>query len=308
MVREITIGARTGAALLAACIGAVFVAAYFIDAANATFPGKNGRIAVAGSNGHGHNGPDIFMLRPDGTDPRQVTNGPGYHLFPALSPDGRRIVFAHGYYGAHEAPTFNIFTIRVDGTGERQLTHNGYTNVAPSFSPDGERIIFTSDQTRTGSDRIFTMRADGSDRRQLDHQDNESDPVYSPNGKRIAFVRGGGLHTMRTDGSHRRFLTRHADELSYSPNGRWIAYAGCCRTEVFRIRSNGTDKQQLTEGIPAPGSSGYDNPAYSPSGSRILFTGAGDLFMMRANGSHQHPLAASDVSPSPFGSTAWQAR
>jgi Tol biopolymer transport system component len=57
-------------------------------------------------------------------------------------------------------------------------------------------------------------------------------PEYSPDGRRIAFLDGGEVWTMRADGSHRRRLTRLSDRPGrpapvnavWSPDGRRIAY------------------------------------------------------------------------------------
>lgn len=53
--------------------------------------------------------------------------------------------------------------------------------------------------TRTKGVRIFTIRADGTDRR-LVVQDGK-DPVFSPDGRKIAFTRDGHVYTVNPDGS-----------------------------------------------------------------------------------------------------------
>ena len=58
-----------------------------VGQANATFPGKNGRIAFVQG--------DIFTMNPDGSDVRQLTNvGPESVAFwESWSPDGKRIAY-----------------------------------------------------------------------------------------------------------------------------------------------------------------------------------------------------------------------
>src|SRR5690348_32196 len=60
-----------------------------VGQANATFPGKNGRIAFV-------QWPDIFTMNPDGTDVKQLTNvGPdSWAFWQSWSPDGKQIAFS----------------------------------------------------------------------------------------------------------------------------------------------------------------------------------------------------------------------
>jgi hypothetical protein len=77
------------AGVLMAC--AVVVLA-LSEKAEATFPGKNGRIAYAGWN----RGKDfeIYTINPDGSGKRQLTHNNTDDFDPAYSPDGKRIVYA----------------------------------------------------------------------------------------------------------------------------------------------------------------------------------------------------------------------
>jgi TolB protein len=78
--------------------------------AEATFPGKNGRIVYAGWN----RGEDfeIYTIRADGSGKRQLTHNDTDDLGPAYSPDGNRIVYA-----GQDGPKgdFEIYTIDARG-------------------------------------------------------------------------------------------------------------------------------------------------------------------------------------------------
>jgi TolB protein len=54
------------------------------------------------------------------------------------------------------------------------------------------------------------MNADGRGMRHLTRLAGDGEPTWSPDGRRIAFQRGGQVLTMRTDGSDRRYVTRAA--------------------------------------------------------------------------------------------------
>src|SRR5207302_1216854 len=85
------------------------------------------------------NDSELYTMRPDGGDVRQLTNDDVYELYPAVSRAGR-IVFA--------APTpsgrFGLFTIGLGGGARKVLTRPppGSEDIYPSWSRDGERIAF----------------------------------------------------------------------------------------------------------------------------------------------------------------------
>jgi serine/threonine protein kinase/dipeptidyl aminopeptidase/acylaminoacyl peptidase len=83
---------------------------------------------------------DLFVIRPDGTDIRQLTNDPARDRTPRWSPDGRQILFVSNRSGKYEA-----WTIRPDGSGLTQVTHlpGSEPILNPFWSPDGKRIGFT---------------------------------------------------------------------------------------------------------------------------------------------------------------------
>jgi Tol biopolymer transport system component len=98
-----------------------------------------------------------------------------------------------------------LFRVQTDGAGLRQLTTGGLPAVSPSFAPSGTRIAFT----RLGSG-IFAVNLDGKALRRLTSNGRDSYPVWSPDGKRIAFVRIVGaqwrVFTMSPDGRDQRRL------------------------------------------------------------------------------------------------------
>ena len=125
-----------------------------------------------------------------------------------------------------------------------------------------------------------------------------SRPQWSPDGSRLAVLRGGQLWTMKSDGSgKRRLTTRSAAGPSWSPDGAWIAFSSLSCSGgpgVYRISvKSGATPQVLfpaecrTEPLPAepavePGGTAgsltdrlrYDDTvAWSPDGSKLAFRG-----------------------------------
>jgi Tol biopolymer transport system component len=90
---------------------------------------------------------DLLLVRPNGSDLRQLTNDPARDRTPRWSPDGRRILFSSNRGGQYAA-----WTIRPDGSGITQLTYlpPDLTVGDPAWAPDGRRIGFTYGGRGTG--------------------------------------------------------------------------------------------------------------------------------------------------------------
>ena len=115
------------AALLACAPGAL-----------ATFPGHNGRIAFHSATAT--EGRQIFTVRPNGRDLRQITHVAGDAINADWSPDGRRIAFTSDRHvkrgkGERWGPDFELYLMRVNGTRIRRLTRNSVPDLVPDWQP-----------------------------------------------------------------------------------------------------------------------------------------------------------------------------
>jgi TolB protein len=136
-------------------------------------------------------------------------------------------------------------------------------------SPRSGRIAFSSN--RSGAWRIWVVNADGSELKQLAQQDtdeNDVDPVFSPDGKSILFTstRGGkaGVWRMLADGSKPERIC-DGDQAEWSPDGAKIVFR---RNErVFtRDLANGREKSLSPDDWPH-----CSGPAWSPEGKSVAF-------------------------------------
>jgi TolB protein len=155
---------------------------------------------------------DIFRIDIEGTDVRQVTKGPADDYAPAVSPTTNRVVFER---------RGELYSVRTNGSGLRRLTRDGprVLQTAPDFAPNGKRIVFVQQRSGgRGSPALRTMRPNGSRKRTLLKKSSAQpdQPVWSPDGKEIAFVddvgAGSDIHVIPARGT-RREIARQVEEL-----------------------------------------------------------------------------------------------
>jgi Tol biopolymer transport system component len=168
-----------------------------------------------------------------------------------------------------------IFGVASDGSGLTQVTGSGYNASLPAVSPNGNVVAFR----RSGSPGygIWTINVDGTGARQVstDPQNiasNDTDPTWSPDGSKIAFVRNGELHVMNADGSGRTVVVGpgfpfRLSDPEWSPTGNEIAFAA--NNQIWAVGAGGTPgPTQLNP--TAPGN--RSNPSWSPNGGVIAYT------------------------------------
>src|SRR6266550_4650843 len=89
---------------------------------------------------------EIYTIKADGTDLKQVTHDKGINTYPSFSRDGRHIVFRKIIAPKNS----EVFVMNADGSSPRNLTNNLAFDGWPRWSPDDSRIVFASN--RAGPD------------------------------------------------------------------------------------------------------------------------------------------------------------
>jgi len=191
---------------------------------------------------------DVFVANQDGSEPRQLTDDPGYDAEATFSPTGDRIVFTSARDGDLE-----LYSMAPDGSDVTRLTfRDGYDGGA-FYSPDGSKIIWRAHYPegedladykallaegliRPGELDIWVMDADGSNQRQLtDIGGANFAPYWHPSGDRIIFS------------------SNHQD-----PTGRDF--------DLYMVNLDGTGLERITH------SEGFDGfPVFSPDGKSLVF-------------------------------------
>jgi Tol biopolymer transport system component len=167
---------------------------------------------------------DIYAitLNADGTPFQltQIVNMVGNDTQVAVSPNGKKIVWVNDFSGKNEI--FEMNAVPQSSTNSPvQLTNSTQgNNIQPDWSPDGTKIVFASNRFRRASNpdggyEIYTMHPSGSiiDLLTVSNRADNSDPVFSPNSAKVAFVstRDGNaeIYKMDSDGSNQANLTHN---------------------------------------------------------------------------------------------------
>lgn len=193
----------------------------------------DGRTYAFSSDRTGNN--QIFLMAADGSNVRRITTNGYSDIEPDWSPDGSKIAFASIRNGV-----FGIYVIDVDGNNERVLSVNN--DRSPDWSATGS-IAFVSDRPQGRG--VFAMNDDGTNQRTITSgSNNYEDPVWSSDGKRLAYAVPTGIWWQDADVSAtpQHLHSGTASSPSWSSDGQWIAYVRLIdqRYSVARRPVNGS--------------------------------------------------------------------
>lgn len=188
----------------------------------------------------------LYRMKEDGSDSKQLTHSLKGCRMPSVSPDGKKLLYVeqvgHG---------LSIMLDDIDGENSRALVSEGM-NLLPSWVPDGRHIVWMKTrQTKKGRDPASNSQIHLMDTQTGNHRQLFSDPeqikfsnampAVSPNGQEIAFVsnRSGTFRVWvsKFDGSDAKPVSTPAAEQheelklpyeqkvpAWSPDGQWIAH------------------------------------------------------------------------------------
>ena len=222
----------------------------------------------------------------NGKNRKRLTKSTSLKTAPAWSPSGDAIAFVE-YYNSigltgDDLALKGVYVMSSDGSSvhpvyEAQVapkrTYASSTKVmgALSWSPDGNHIAFALGEIALGSleevyygNRIYVANSDESGWRELITGEHLIPPVWSPDGRRIAFAENGmgmeGVYTIRPDGTDLQQVHAHrAARIAWSPDSSELLVNG-----GYVVNADGTGRGRIIALLYE-----HNRGAWSPDGSRI---------------------------------------
>lgn len=164
----------------------------------------------------------LMMIRADGSEPKDLTEGSPNAGFPSWSPDGTRIVYR--VWGG-DASARGLRLMNLEDRSIKVLSTE-WDNF-PYWSPSGDRILFTRQRSTDQDFDVYSMRPDGTDLKQLTSSPgSDGHATWTADGQSILFM------------SSRSGFKDEAALYDNSPQ----PYA-----QVYIMRADGSDVRQLTD-------------------------------------------------------------
>ena len=260
------------------------------------------------------------------------------------SPDGTVLYY---WVDGHFDRTSELWSVGRDGANRQKRANLAFNpmpdNTRPRLGPvdlssDGTRIIYREQGESRGT---WVMEVDGSNARFLEHHSYQ-DPVWSPDGTRIAYGKKGEIWVGDADGTDPRQVLE-GDRHVWSPDGTRIGYrhgghlwvANSDGTGQLKIAAEGAillgwspdglrviylvpflaTPDRADWGIWVVNSDGTgpqrltdsrgDYPAWSPDGTRIVYQYGNDVWVANPDGTDRRKIAEDAFTPgwSPDGTT-----
>jgi len=184
---------------------------------------------------------NLWAARVKDKTPRQLTFGETSYVSPDVDHDGNVVA-------SRDRLQFDIWKYPVDGTPQEnvrrgtQITHQTGAVQTPSASPDDHEVVYLSDSGGHGN--LWILKQDTGQTRQLTFEQNPrialGVPVWSPDGKYIAYVNRGtsgwnvDQWVVNADGTDAHKVSDGGGWACWSPDGRWL-YVSPPTTKGFRI-------------------------------------------------------------------------
>jgi Tol biopolymer transport system component len=199
-------------------------------------------------------GKNVFIADEDGSNPRKLISLTGPVTSVETSPDGRRLLLQEDTKGDG---TLDTFEMAIDGAGIRKVRTASPNECCFHWDWDGTAVLYSSKagnrwdlwllpvhtnpfRNSTRPSRITTGPLSFS-----------AGAITSKDGKQI-FAIASKQHgeLLRYDLKVHEFLPLlsgiSATDATFSDDGKWVAYLSYPNHTVWRSRSDGTDRMQLT--------------------------------------------------------------
>src|ERR1700681_3145882 len=239
---------------------------------------------------------DLYAAEKDGSNPRMLASMDGYIQDPSVSADGKNVtatLYTRGWASS------TLVEIGADGVGFRPILSSGKDGqpCCGSWTPDGRYLVYGTEH-RQGSDLWTLPMQTGIFRRARTPIRLTAGPLeysgadLSHDGKQIFAIgtkrRGELVHY---DLQAKQFLPFlggiSAIDVTFSKDGKWVAYVSYPDHNLWRSRADGTERTQLTY---PPMKVQF--PFISPDGNKVAFTSAQyEIYLVGVDGGTPQKIA-----------------
>ena len=189
----------------------------------------------------------LWEVRLDGSGHRQITpvdawyDQPDVHSSGMVSAARMRMRFDIWKFPFDRVPAENV-------RRAQQVTRQTGQVLTPTVAPDGSEMAFLSDSGGHGN--LWVLSSQTGELRQITFEADPGVtvgvPVWSPDGRSIAFVsskgRSGfdfGVWLVNPDGTNLRNVAEQGLGMAWSPDGQWIYYADSSAGALYKVPASG---------------------------------------------------------------------
>jgi len=242
---------------------------------------------------------EIFKMRADGSDNKRLTfTADGFNdMSSSWSKDGDRIVCIRS-----TGVESHVWIMNSDGEGQGQLTSGAVFDSSPTFSTDGNHISLT----RSGSGVCvmnsdgsnFSVIMPGANLTAWTWIPDTWSVVYSN--------AAGDVYSINHDGTNNQLIFPAVDDIKnpvWSPDGSRIAFLrenGSTYLDLWVMDSSGANQNKLTD-VPSYPPDNCQTPSWSPDGQTIVLTSEGNgIYLINPDGSNLRSIISGSFGSACF--------
>jgi serine/threonine protein kinase/Tol biopolymer transport system component len=249
-------------------------------------------------------GNDLFLAKADGTESRHLAGMPGWPLSPQWAPDGGLLRLTIQDLRTNAT---SLWEISPDGKNSHPLLagwHDPASECCGTWTQDGKHFLFSSQGSiwELPAKSSWLRKSSGAPEQLTSGPLALFSPLPGRDAKKLFVVgRRPRGELVRYDAQSNQFLPFlsgiSAEHLSFSQDGQWIAYVTFPEGTLWRCKSDGSERLQLTSPVFY-----VSLPRWSPDGKEIAFFSStsgkiAKIYVVSAAGGSVRELLPEDDHP-----------
>lgn len=238
---------------------------------------------------------DLWTVGAQGGEAHRLTSDPGMETDARISPDGHTVAFSGDSEGPREA-----YTMPIEGGLPQRRTWDGDAR-AVGWTPDGQLMISTARYSTLPSTQVAVVDNQGN--RKLIPLAQAAEAVYTSNGRTLFFTRwySQTSHTKRYHGGTAESIWRYdgtgeavpltadykgtsKDPMVWKGNVYFLSDRDGVMN-VYQMDANGHNAKQVSH------QHIFDVESASLNDGRIVYSSAGDLWMLNLSNGQERAIA-----------------